>query len=284
MRKIGIMQGRLTPALGRGIQFFPFEEWREEFIKGKKIGIDEIEWIFDYPNYMKNPLWGAEGRKELYNIIEETGVRVNSICWDYFMRRPFYKYDVQETRAVLAENTEILQNILCAMCDVGATLLEIPMVDGSSVKSREEETQAVDFLRLACDLAADKAIMIGVEADFPPDKFRGFLDEIGRNNIVANYDSGNSSGLGYDHEEELLSLNRYVYNIHIKDRVKGNGTVKLGTGSADFDKVFGTLKKINYQNSVILQAARGADGKEEETICEQIEFVRKFLNKYDLNG
>ena len=282
MRKIGIMQGRLTPALGRGIQFFPFKEWKEEFIKGKEIGIDEIEWIFDYPDYMKNPLWEDEGRREIKCSIEETGVKVNSVCWDYFMRRPFYKYDALEAESVLAENKEVLQRVLCAMHDIGAVLLEIPMVDDSSVKSREEEMQAIDFLRTACDLAAVKKIIIGVEADFPPDCFVGFLDKVGRYNIAANYDSGNSSGLGYDHEKELLSLNKYVYNVHIKDRVKGNGTVKLGTGSADFDKVFRTLRKINYQNSIILQAARGEDGSEKETISKQIEFVKKFLDKYDL--
>ena len=56
MRSLGIMQGRLTSTLGRGIQFFPFEEWKEEFKAAQEIGIDEIEWIFDYPDYQKNPL------------------------------------------------------------------------------------------------------------------------------------------------------------------------------------------------------------------------------------
>lgn len=283
MRKIGIMQGRLTPAFGRGIQFFPFEEWKEEFITGQEIGIDEIEWIFDYPDYTKNPLWDALGRKELKSLIERSGIRVNSICWDYFMRRPFYKYGEQEAKSVLVENREVLNGVLCAMIDIGATLLEIPMVDDSSVKSRAEEEKAIDFLRWACDLAAERGIMIGVEADFPPNRFALFLDKVERGNLVANYDSGNSSGLGFDHEEELLSLNRYVYNVHIKDRIKGNGTVRLGTGSADFDKVFGTLRKINYQNSIILQAARGEDGREKETIHEQMEFVKNFLNKYGLS-
>ena len=54
MRSLGIMQGRLTRTLGRGIQFFPFEEWKEEFKAAQEIGIDEIEWIFDYPDYQKN--------------------------------------------------------------------------------------------------------------------------------------------------------------------------------------------------------------------------------------
>ena len=48
MRSYGIMQGRLTPSNGRGIQFFPFDNWQQEFITGSSIGLNEIEWIFDY--------------------------------------------------------------------------------------------------------------------------------------------------------------------------------------------------------------------------------------------
>ena len=48
MLSFGIMQGRLTPANGRGIQFFPFENWENEFMDCARIGLDEIEWIFDY--------------------------------------------------------------------------------------------------------------------------------------------------------------------------------------------------------------------------------------------
>ena len=100
-RSIGIMQGRLTESKGRGIQFFPFEEWKEEFKKAQKIELDEIEWIFDYYNYQDNPLWTKEGRSEICKLVSDTGIRVNSICWDYFMRRPFYKYNSTE---VLDEN------------------------------------------------------------------------------------------------------------------------------------------------------------------------------------
>ena len=43
---IGIMQGRLVLPKERGIQFFPFEEWQEEFQTASKIKIDEIDFIF----------------------------------------------------------------------------------------------------------------------------------------------------------------------------------------------------------------------------------------------
>ena len=35
MISFGIMQGRLTPSQGKGIQFFPFDHWEKEFELGE---------------------------------------------------------------------------------------------------------------------------------------------------------------------------------------------------------------------------------------------------------
>lgn len=280
MNSIGIMQGRLTGSRGRGIQFFPFEEWKGEFKKSQEIGVNEIEWIFDYHDYQKNPLWTVNGIREIKDVIQDTGVKVNSVCWDYFMRRPFYKYNSSDSMEVLEENKTIMKKVLAAMKEIGAGLIEVPMVDGSSVKTKKEEADAITLIRWICDTAAEYKILVGLETDFPPEKFGVFLDQIERGNIAANYDSGNSAALGYNHREELLNLGDYVYNVHIKDRVKGNGTVRLGTGNTDFDEVFAALKEIGYKNSLILQAARGEDGEETKTIEEQMGFVKEYVKKY----
>lgn len=282
MIRLGIMQGRLTPSRGRGIQFFPFDGWKEEFHIGRQIGIQEIEWIFDYPDYEKNPIWSHEGREEIKSLISESGIEVRSVCWDYFMRRPFYKQPEEQREACLAENRRIFGQVLAGMKEIGAELIEIPLVDDSSIINKEERMAAITLIRWACIAAADQGMTVGLETDFPAGVFTDFLDEIDCENIVSNYDSGNSSGLGYDAEEELRALGKYVYNVHIKDRLKGNGTMKLGTGSADFDKVFGTLKEIGYRNSFIMQAARGTDGQEQEEIEGQLAFVKEYLQKYEI--
>lgn len=283
MIQLGIMQGRLTPSNGRGIQFFPFDGWKEEFHIGKRIGIQEIEWIFDYPDYEKNPIWSHEGRKEIRGVISQSGVEVRSVCWDYFMRRPFYKQAADQKESCLAENQRIFEQVLAGMKEIGAQLIEIPLVDDSSIRNAEEKMAAITFIRWACNAAADLTMTVGLETDFPAGVFTDFLDEIACENIVSNYDSGNSSGLGYDAEEELRALGKYVYNVHIKDRLKGNGTMKLGTGSADFEKVFKTLKEIGYRNSFIMQAARGMDGQEQEEIERQLTFVKEYLRKYGID-
>jgi hexulose-6-phosphate isomerase len=277
----GIMQGRLTPSKGRGIQFFPFDNWKNEFYEGAKLSLDEIEWIFDFDDYQKNPLWSDEGCNHLRQIIGETGVKVHSVCFDYFMRRPFFKHE-RDSEYVLKENQWILKNVIDHMEKVGAELIEIPLVDSSAVKTESEEIQVISFIREAADYANDKGILIGLETDFPPGRFRDFLKEIKRSNVYANYDSGNSSGLGYDHEEEIMSLHELIANVHIKDRKLHGTTMALGTGNADFDKVFSSLRAVGYGKAIILQAARTDDGTEKENISGQLSFVKKYVEEYGL--
>lgn len=280
MFSYGIMQGRLTPSDNRGIQFFPFDNWKEEFFTAKELGLQEIEWIFDYDNYAENPLWTGEGCEEINALIKETGICIHSICFDYYMRRPFYKYAEQEKSAVREENEEFFKKILVQMSKIGARLIEVPLVDNSSVKTKEEEQSIVEFLEQMAKEAERYGIHVGIESDYPPVVFRDFLEQFHVSNIVANYDSGNSSGLGYDSEKEITSLGQYLYNLHIKDRVFKGTTVALGTGSTDFEKVFSTLGKIGYHNSIILQAARGAEGMEKENIAGQLTFVKGYVNTY----
>lgn len=275
MWQIGIMQGRLTEPKGRGIQFFPFDNWKEEFATAQELRLDEIEFIFDYENYTENPIWQGRGKK-VKEIADETGVCIKSVCFDYFMRRPFFKFDGTKREEVLEENKRIIEHILCNMKQIGATLIEIPLVDDSALKNEQEAGAFRDFL-LQVLKNAPGDIKFGLETDLPPKGFKEYLDSFGQARIGANYDSGNSSGIGYRPYEEVTTLKDYIFNVHIKDRVYQGTTVALGTGSADFKELFRGLKEINYRESFILQAARGEDGCERDTIRQQYQFVKDWI-------
>lgn len=278
---IGIMQGRLTEPKGRGMQFFPFDNWEKEFYDAKEIGLNEIEFIFDYPDYTKNPLWHKAGISKIQDVIRETGVCVRSICFDYFLRRPFFKKEGQEREFLRKENTDIIKQIISAMDPLGISLIEIPLVDDSSIKNDNEKQNFKNWLKEIV-LSSPKQIHFSLETDFPPDVFSAYIQDIGLENVGANYDSGNSSGIGYDLYQEVTTLGQNIFNIHIKDRVYQGSTVKLGNGSADFDRLFRGLKEIGYKNSFILQAARGIDGDEINNITLQIQFLNNYIKKYDL--
>ena len=89
--KIGVMQ-RLLPKYRR--MSHPIGYWKDEFIIAKEIGLDSIEFILDYNDYMKNPLMSRNGIKIL-KIIEQSGVKVRSICADFFMEAPLHSDDAK---------------------------------------------------------------------------------------------------------------------------------------------------------------------------------------------
>jgi hexulose-6-phosphate isomerase len=273
---IGIMQGRLSEPKEQGIQFFPFDNWENEFVSAQEIGLNEIEFIFDFERYEENPLWSAAGIARINELVKETGVKVNHICADFFMRRPFFRVEEK----IRQTNVEILKKLIIAAKQINARNIEIPLVDNSSIKTDEEKKILLQSLQEVLPAAQANNITISLETDLPPKKFLELLRECSSPTIKANYDSGNSSGLGYDHYEEVTTLGSYIKNIHIKDRIFGGTTVALGTGSADFDRFFQALKEINYQNGFILQAARGEDGREKETVKNYIQFVRGYIKKY----
>lgn len=281
MISYGIMQGRLTPSEGKGIQFFPFDNWEKEFEIGAQIGLDEIEWIFDYDRYKENPLWSEEGCKRILKVMARTGVYIHSVCFDYFMHRPFFKCK-ENSEKLLDENRVIVRKIISNMSSIGTNLIEIPLVDTSSVQNEDEKEKVIYYLREVADYALEKNIDVGLETDFPPGYFRKFIKDIRKKNVYANYDSGNSSGIGYDHYEEICSLDKLVRNIHIKDREFQGTTVQLGKGNANFNKVFYALKEIGYNRAIVLQAARMDDGHEVENITRQLEFVKRYVEEYEI--
>jgi hexulose-6-phosphate isomerase len=80
--------------------------------------------------------------------------------------------------------------------------------------------------------------------------------------LKANYDSGNSASLGYDVRQELAAYGNRIGSVHIKDRIRGGGTVPLGTGNADLPALFTELAATEYAGDFVLQVARELPGNE----------------------
>ena len=278
---IGIMQGRLVPPKGRGIQFFPFEEWEEEFLLASQTKIDEIDFIFDLERYQENPLWTKEGVARIRKVIDDSGVKIRHICADFFMRRPFFRVSEAERQ----ENIQILQKLLEAAKQIGAINIEIPLVDNSSLKTGEEKDVLIKSLQECLPAsqrgeprAKELGVTISLETDLAPQELLALVQSINHPSLKITYDSGNSSSLGYDSYEEISTYGKYLSNVHIKDRILGGTTVPLGTGNANFDKLFRGLKEAGYQGSFTLQAARQEEGKEAETILSYVEFLKKYVS------
>lgn len=274
MNPVGIMQGRLSPPVDGRIQAFPANTWKDEFQKAAAIGFNEIEFIFESPNYENNPLFTSEGLNKIREMSGATGVQVNYVCADYFMGRPFFRAAERDRK----QSVEILKHLIEQCAKIGVKGVEIPLVDNSRIETREETKLLMTSLRECLPVAEACNIRLPLETSLKPDDFKELLEEINHPLIRANCDTGNSASLGFDPREEILKLGPWLDNVHIKDRVRGGGTVPLGEGDADFDQVFAALGKVGYPGSLILQAARGDN--ELETAGKYLAFVRRYVGKY----
>jgi len=278
MNKIGIMQGRLSRPSNGKIQSFPKTTWKEEFFKAKESGLSHIEWIFEFDEWEKNPISNKIGIEEIQEIIKKSGVKVYSICADYFMDIPFLRSDLNLRKELM----EKLVWLVYQANSIEAKYIDLPFVDNSEIKNEYEYKLVKEFIEHAANAAKKLDVKIALETSLAPKSFKALLDMINSEAIVANYDTGNSSGIGYDCRVELKFYGNYITTVHIKDRLLNDGTKPLGTGSADFENFFYHLSLLKYNGPIVLQAAREVDGLEIETAIKNRIFVQKYLEKYPI--
>jgi L-ribulose-5-phosphate 3-epimerase len=269
------MQGRLSPPIEGKIQAFPMKTWRKEFRSAKECGFDLIDWIIETRDLEKNPLMNGSGLAEIKRLGEETGVKVGAVCADYFMEYPLIRCSEEERKERLEKVLLFARRLSAA----GIPYMEFPLVDNSAIQTEDELRQLIEMFSPIMDKLQSLNVTIAFETSLPPERLKNFFEKLNHPVAKANYDMGNSASLGYKPKDELLAYGKYVVTVHVKDRIRGGGTVPLGTGDTDFDTCFAMLAKIEYKGPYILQAARG-----EEEISwnkKNKDFVLNYLSKYD---
>ena len=271
MTYIGIMQGRLIPPTDNRIQCFPREGWVKEFELAARAGLDCIEWIYDLYGADVNPLGSDSGLEKLRALSLQHKVRILSICADYFMDKPL----VRASQAELADRLKTLYWLLERGHQIGINRMVIPFVDASRIDTQEEFDGVVEVLNSVLERAVKTGIEIHLETSLNPTRFAELLARLPTPLLKVNYDSGNSSSLGYLPRQEFAAYGVRVGSVHIKDRLLGASTVPLGTGDADFQALAESLKKVDYRGDFILQVARGASGDEVNWASQNRAFVLK---------
>lgn len=283
MSRLGIIQGRLSPPIKNRIQAFPSEHWREEFSLCRQLGLDCLEWIFEYEDAKENPIGSDSGIQEMLRLEKQYGVSISSVLADYFMVKRLFGRDKEEVnQAVDTMNFLITQ---CHKCHI--PIIEIPFVDSSALRTAQDREDVVHNLKGSLEHAGKCGIQLGLETSLTPREFKEFICAFASPFVKVNYDMGNSASLGYDPKEEMGLLGEYIVNVHIKDRVRGGGTVPLGSGDTDFHSVFRALKNNGYSGDFMLQGARedleGMKVKKDirETVATYIGFVKLFLKEFE---
>lgn len=265
MPPLGLIQGRLTPSLGRGIQFFPSKpgEWEKEFELAPEAGIAHIQWICDSDSI----LFETSGQQAVRAVMARTGVTVRNMDL----------HELLTKTDICAHSDELFEKICAGLSAISGGTVELPMLETSSLLNLEAYDSRLDALKRFIRVAKKYNTPVAVETDLGPVALARFLEEIPE--ITAVYDVGNSAGLGYEMTEELAAYGARISNVHLKDKPVGGTTVPLGAGSVDFPQLFSQLRRIPYTGAMTLQVARGEDGDEVETIKRYVSFIKNAYEK-----
>ena len=142
----------------------------------------------------------------------------------------------------------------------------------------------LDRARSAADAAASYDVTLLAESgQEPADTLRKFLDELGRNNVGVNFDSGNfvTYGTG-DPVAAVTTLGDRIRHVHIKDSVASAnlgvdwGTpALLGAGDADIPRVIRRLHTQGYDGPFMIEGKY--KNSDRQPAREDIDYLRLAL-------
>jgi sugar phosphate isomerase/epimerase len=211
------------------------------------------------------------GIDEILSVSERTGVEVKTICADFFMEAPLHSRNTQE----VGRSRKVMTELLTAASRLGVTDIVVPCVDLSALNSNAAIRRLVVELNRLLDCASKCEVRLALETDLPAYSLAALLDQLDRDLVAVNYDIGNSAALGYDPVEELTAYGSRISDIHIKDRLRNGGPVRLGEGDAQFGRFFKKLAGLDYQGPLIMQAYRDDEGV--EIFRQQLDWITPFL-------
>ena len=244
------MQGRLLPKIDNKYQAHPIGIWEKEFMLAKKIGLNCIEFIIDLEGIEKNPII-ANNLSKINSLSKKTNIEVYSICMDFLMEAPIVKY-----KSSVNYIYKIIENIKNSKIKY----LNLPCVDNSKFRNNTDINIFIDEINKFKKILEAHNIKLCIESDLNPTKFKKLNNKINSKYIGINYDTGNSSSIGYKIEDEIKEYKNNIYSIHIKDRKLNGSSVFLGTGNANFKKFFKLININQFNGPIIFQAYRDDEG------------------------
>jgi hexulose-6-phosphate isomerase len=248
-RRIGVMQGRLSERPGAALQAFPAATWEREFSLAKSVGFECIEWVLDSPPDSTNPLWSPLGREGIRRASASTGVKVSSICADYFMTEQLAGPDAARTENA----TNAMKRVIAAAAEVGAGRILIPLVEQAALPTQELRDGFVHSIRQCVSVAEAHHVVLALEMEIPGPEYAAFVQSVGHPSVRACYDTGNSTAQGFDIGTDIVDVIPYLDAIHVKDRLVRGTSQPLGSGQANFEGLFDALARHGFHGDVILQ-------------------------------
>lgn len=238
--------------------------WKERLMLAKKLGFDFVEMSIDETDERLERLkWNKNQRKEVAEAMDETGIKIYSICLSGHRRFPFGSKDPKKREKALV----IMQQAIDLASDLGIRTIQLAGYDvyyeEKTVISRE---LFIENLQKSVNMAAEKEVILSIEIMDDPfinsiSKFLTIKQQIPSPYLQVYPDLGNLSAwpdndVAFELEQGLDQLTA----IHLKDTLAVTDDfvgkfkeVPFGSGCVDFLGCLKTLKRLAYNGPFIIE-------------------------------
>src|SRR3989344_1480524 len=155
MKKLsfGIVQGRLITSPPGKLQWFPQEQWEEEFSLAKDLGISFIELIAEREHNNRNPIWSDEGIAKIKELCKKNNLPLHAYCNDYVIDHSLLK-----DKAVLEQNERFTQQGK----KLGVQKYILPLFEKSEINN-DNLREFSPVLKIMADSAQKHGILLCLE-------------------------------------------------------------------------------------------------------------------------
>ena len=123
LKRIGFMQGRMLPMVGKKIQAFPVKNWEKEFYLANISNFSLMEWTLDYKGLNNNPLMQKHGQMRIKELKNKFNFKIPSVTCDFFMQKPFFLENTKSKLKLL----HLLEKVIDNSINIGVKFLVIPV-------------------------------------------------------------------------------------------------------------------------------------------------------------
>ncbi|MEA4938338.1 MAG: L-ribulose-5-phosphate 3-epimerase [Christensenella sp.] len=258
--------------------------WKERLTAAKQMGFDFVEISIDEADERLARLnWNHEERKALSEAIEETGVRLNSMCLSAHRRFPF-----GSKSAATREHARIIaEQAISFAVEFGIRVIQVAGYDVYYEPS-DAQTRAyfLEGLRAFSQMADREQVMLAVEimdTDYISSigAYQALKAAIPSPWLNVYPDLGNLSAWNKNVLEQLEQARREIVAVHIKETIAPapgfSGQFKcvpFGTGCVDFSAAFGKLETLGYQGPYLIEMWHQPGEDPNRSISSALEFVQ----------